>query len=65
MVTTGTVMSIRELVLVNVNETIRGFIVDSINDVVDERWFEISLPDMRQALTTVNLEIGIRAIAGR
>ena len=58
-------MSIRELSLANVNETIRGFIVDSINDVVDEKWFEISLPDMRQALTTVNLEIGIRAIAGK
>ena len=56
-------MSVRELVLANVNETIRGFFVGSMNDVVDEKWFEISLPEMRQALISVNLEIGTRAIA--
>ena len=63
MVTTGTVMSTKELVLTNVNETIRGFIVDGINDIVDEKYFEISLPCMREALTTINLEISIRAVA--
>ena len=57
-------MSIIDLSLANVNETIRGFLVDTINDTVDEKWFEISLPCMREVLTTVNLEVIIRAIAG-
>jgi hypothetical protein len=58
-------MGERRLALANVNRTVKGFIIDSINDVADERWFEISLPDMRQSLTTVDLEISIRNIAGK
>ena len=58
-------MGTRELTLVNVNEMIRGFLIDSINDTVDEEWITISLPEMRRVLSTVNVEIIIRSIAGR